>query len=638
MRTPPRSVHHRRVRWLVAVVLLTSHLAFAQPTLDDSIAHAAAANKPLVVELYAEWCGPCHEFEAQVLPRADVKRALGTVDFVRYDIDQPAGEAIAQQFNSTSVPTFLVLDSSGREIMRQVGLGTSASPEKWFLDLITAASKRRNMAGTLEGLVRIHPDDAAARMALARYYLANHRADAAREQLAVLVDSPNRAVAAEAFAGVKLLDLAKARVDAALDAALEVVSRFPDAEQSSMALVLLAASKHVDRAHMHALVEKHLQTVPDEALPSAVRVAVLTGHVPLAREQIVERRGRPVTPLVEAELNLYAGGQLSIPPVCREPGFEFDCLLLEDAVSSQSHFTAATRYMAKQAKRQLELLELLEAASDDYPDIGQLVEQPIAFRNALAANLRNARQQCAPKSPARRVWVRIAFGAGRVTTDVRGPDTAAACVRDLLDHAPEVTSPGDLDAEIYVPLQLGSRRLVRLDDGASHERGVFAGFAMDIGNEVYTIAAHGQHALSDRRLVHLLVAGDLEVGASADGFAYAGRAYLGYSVVLRPWLSFLGSGGLGVRDFGDEILSRAFTVPAELRLRLWARGEQYHLWVRDALVLGTDNMMSSNEWAAGIGATNRKLTGSPLYLQASVENRAHGYAAVFTLGAAFGLF
>lgn len=630
------------MRWLVVVVSLASRLAVAEPTLDEAVGHAARANKPLVVELYAEWCGPCHTFETEILSRADVKRALGTVDFVRYDIDQPAGEAIAQQFDSTGVPTFIVLDSAGRELMRQVGLGASDAPQKWFLELIAAARERRNMAGTLEGMVRIYPDDAKARMILARYYLANHRTDAAREHLAILVDSPDRAIAAEAFAGLKAIDLAKARVDAALDAAAELVSRFPDTEQSSMPLVLLAASKHVDRAGMHALVQKHLQTVPDEALASAVRAAVLTGHVPLARAQVVERGARPAAAIVDAELSLYASGHTTLPRACSEHGFDFDCFLLEDALANRSPFTSATRYMAKHAKRQLELLEMLGASSDHYPDIGQLVEQPIAFRNAVAANLRGARQQCAALSPARRVWVRIAFAAGRATTEVRGPDEAATCVRKALERAPTLVPPADLETEIYVPLQFASSSQSTRPVVAVGDHGVLAGFAMDPDLEVYTVAAHGQLALGKRRLgQRILVAGDFEMGASAYGFAYAARAYIGSALVVRPWLSISYSAGLGISDFGDELLPRAFTIPVEQRIRVTDRRQQIHLWFRESFVLGDSVRRREgrgiDEWAFGLGTSLANGARQPLYIQVSVEARETTIAKVISLGAAFGL-
>src|SRR5689334_14054785 len=103
---------------VVALGVLFSVHARAEsppPALEQAIQQAAAAHKPLVIELGAAWCGPCRVFETQVLPDGSVQRALTGVTFVRYDVDESPGNLAARQLRVRSYPTFVVLDATGVE-------------------------------------------------------------------------------------------------------------------------------------------------------------------------------------------------------------------------------------------------------------------------------------------------------------------------------------------------------------------------------------------------------------------------------------------------------------------------------------------------------------------------------------------
>ncbi|HEY5921188.1 MAG TPA: thioredoxin family protein, partial [Kofleriaceae bacterium] len=110
-----------RTRMVVVglVCMVTSVHAESPPPLDEAIKQAAAARKPLLIEFGAQWCAPCKEFEARTLPSPSVKEALKGVVFVRYDADDNVGERAARKLGISSYPTFLVLDASGTEVVRQ---------------------------------------------------------------------------------------------------------------------------------------------------------------------------------------------------------------------------------------------------------------------------------------------------------------------------------------------------------------------------------------------------------------------------------------------------------------------------------------------------------------------------------------
>jgi thioredoxin len=93
------------------------------------------ASTPVLLDLWAEWCGPCH----MVAPTIDAlaRDYAGRVLVGKLDID--ANPTVARQFDVRSIPT-LLLFREGKLIDRLVGVQPRAAIEARLRELLTSGS------------------------------------------------------------------------------------------------------------------------------------------------------------------------------------------------------------------------------------------------------------------------------------------------------------------------------------------------------------------------------------------------------------------------------------------------------------------------------------------------------------------
>jgi thiol:disulfide interchange protein DsbD len=123
---------------LFALFLTACSLNNGPPRLGYAVEAAAEHKKPLVVEFYATWCGPCKHFESTILPDARVQAALAGVEFVRYDVDTDVGKEAFERCHASAMPTFVGIDRTG--VVRLFKTGTESSADE-FLDFLAQAKR-----------------------------------------------------------------------------------------------------------------------------------------------------------------------------------------------------------------------------------------------------------------------------------------------------------------------------------------------------------------------------------------------------------------------------------------------------------------------------------------------------------------
>ena len=108
---------HRALPWIVNA-------------LDDTFAEIAEkADPPVIVDMWATWCGPCR-MVSPVLEQLATERA-GEVKLVKVDVDR--APRLSSRFTVQAVPPLLIMHH-GTVIARQAGAAPVQVLRRWFDD------------------------------------------------------------------------------------------------------------------------------------------------------------------------------------------------------------------------------------------------------------------------------------------------------------------------------------------------------------------------------------------------------------------------------------------------------------------------------------------------------------------------
>jgi thiol-disulfide isomerase/thioredoxin len=176
------------------------------------------APRPILIDFYAQWCGPCKLLDAFVYNEPEVISELSDVVTFKVDIDKPEYLELKEQFNITLLPTLIWCDEKGREIDRFTG---SVSARE-FLKIIRAFRVGGNTFNSIIDLVAAKPEDPGLLFDLARRHAERGNQEQARvlyRRLMNLRYKADRRVVVDGMLGLAAMELAEGNRDRALDIA-----------------------------------------------------------------------------------------------------------------------------------------------------------------------------------------------------------------------------------------------------------------------------------------------------------------------------------------------------------------------------------------------------------------------------------
>jgi thioredoxin 1 len=103
-----------------------------------------AASPPVLLDFHADWCGPCQKMRPIVKQLKQNKFPVKSVD-IDHDPDD-----LATRYRVQAVPTFVVVDGSGRELDRTKGTRTRSHEGHKFGRRIGALLQGRRSQGRVD--------------------------------------------------------------------------------------------------------------------------------------------------------------------------------------------------------------------------------------------------------------------------------------------------------------------------------------------------------------------------------------------------------------------------------------------------------------------------------------------------------
>jgi thiol:disulfide interchange protein len=108
------------------------NIKFNDGNFNEALSRASETQKPVFVDVYAVWCGPCRFMDKNVFSDPGIAECFnaGFIN-IKVDADKAEGVKLVEKYQINAFPTFLFLDSEGKLIKRIEG---ALSKEKFLAE------------------------------------------------------------------------------------------------------------------------------------------------------------------------------------------------------------------------------------------------------------------------------------------------------------------------------------------------------------------------------------------------------------------------------------------------------------------------------------------------------------------------
>jgi len=97
-------------------------IQFFNGTFQEALEKAKAENKPIFLDIYATWCGPCKKLKKNTFS----DKAVGeyySKNYINIAINGETNEGrmLAEKYKIQGYPTLLIVDKNGKQLTKNVG-------------------------------------------------------------------------------------------------------------------------------------------------------------------------------------------------------------------------------------------------------------------------------------------------------------------------------------------------------------------------------------------------------------------------------------------------------------------------------------------------------------------------------------
>ena len=90
-----------------------------EETFESAMQRARAQGKPIMIDFYADWCGPCKDMEARTYPDRQV--IAQSQNWVTVKVNGDKRPDVMQAYGVTGFPTLMFAQSSGKPVASTTG-------------------------------------------------------------------------------------------------------------------------------------------------------------------------------------------------------------------------------------------------------------------------------------------------------------------------------------------------------------------------------------------------------------------------------------------------------------------------------------------------------------------------------------
>lgn len=115
------------------LMMLGGDTAFFQGSLEDALSESKKTGKPVVVDVYTDWCGPCRRMDRTTFRDDTVKSAFQKdVIAIKINAEKGNGPKVARKYKVRAYPSILMLDEEGKVIDRRMGFMNAKLFMNWL--------------------------------------------------------------------------------------------------------------------------------------------------------------------------------------------------------------------------------------------------------------------------------------------------------------------------------------------------------------------------------------------------------------------------------------------------------------------------------------------------------------------------